>query len=75
VTSFLFVYGTLMDGRRNGLLRKIGAQLVGRGSIRAKFYDLGEYPGAKPDRRCQVKGELYRLVSPAKDLALLGRLH
>lgn len=60
-----------MGGQRNNLLASIGAPFVARGSIQAKLYDLGEYPGAKPDHRHQVKGELYRLTDPVKALALL----
>jgi gamma-glutamylcyclotransferase (GGCT)/AIG2-like uncharacterized protein YtfP len=69
----LFVYGTLMEGQRNDLLSQIEASFVGRGTIQAKLYDLGEYPGAKPDHRNQVKGEVYRLTRPAEALALLDR--
>lgn len=64
--EFLFVYGTLMGGQRKDLLAKVGATFFGRGTIRAKLYDLGEYPGVKPDHRHQVKGELYRLTTPVK---------
>ena len=71
MSSFLFVYGTLMGGHPNDLLTKIGATFVARGTIQAKLYDLGEYPGAKPDHRHQVKGELYHLANPVKALALL----
>jgi len=68
---FLFVYGTLMRGQQNELLRHCEAALVGRGTIQAKLYDLGEYPGAKTDHRQQVKGELYHLPNQPKTLALL----
>ena len=71
MSSFLFVYGTLMSGHRSDLLTRIGTTFVARGSIQAKLYDLGEYPGAKPDHRHQVKGELHRLTYPVKALALL----
>lgn len=67
----LFVYGTLMGGLGEDLLKNLGAQLMGKGTIRANLYDLGDYPGAKPDHRHQVKGELYRLPSPVKALAFL----
>jgi gamma-glutamylcyclotransferase (GGCT)/AIG2-like uncharacterized protein YtfP len=69
--EYFFVYGTLMEGQRNDLLSQLRASLVGRGTIQAKLYDLGEYPGAKPDHRHQVKGELYRLAKPAQHLTLL----
>jgi len=60
-----------MEGQRNDLLFQIGASLAGRATIQAKLYDLGEYPGAKPDHQHQVKGELYRLTRPAEALTLL----
>ena len=68
---FLFVYGTLMRGFREDWRQKLGAEFIGRGTIRANLYDLGDYPGAKvlgaePGRR--VSGELYRLRHP--ELAL-----
>ncbi len=62
--SFLFVYGTLMRGFHEDLQEKVGAKLVGEGTIRAKLYDLGDYPGAKlagSSSENLVKGELYRL--------------
>jgi gamma-glutamylcyclotransferase (GGCT)/AIG2-like uncharacterized protein YtfP len=65
--AFLFVYGTLTKGFREDWQRKVGAEFVGRGSIRASLYDLGDYPGARvagaePGQR--VSGELYRLRVP-----------
>jgi gamma-glutamylcyclotransferase (GGCT)/AIG2-like uncharacterized protein YtfP len=75
-TPLLFVYGTLMRGFREDWQRKVGAELVGRGTIRANLYDLGDYPGArvagaKPDRR--VIGELYRLRDPELALETLDK--
>jgi len=63
----LFVYGTLMKGFREDWQRKVGAEFVGSGTIRANLYDLGDYPGAKvvgaePGHR--MSGELYRLRDP-----------
>ena len=68
---FLFVYGTLMKGFCDDWQRRVGAEFVGRGTIRASLYDFGDYPGARvlgaePGRR--VRGELYRLRDP--ELAL-----
>jgi len=60
-----------MRGQRNDALSQLEASLVGPGTIQAKLYDLGEYPGAKPDHHHRVKGELYHLPDPAKALALL----
>ena len=53
---------------------KVRATLVGRGSIRAKLYDLGDYPGARQNGASsarQVKGELYRLRDAQNAIRLL----
>jgi gamma-glutamylcyclotransferase (GGCT)/AIG2-like uncharacterized protein YtfP len=63
-SPFLFVYGTLMQGFHGELQRRVRAELTGVGTIRAKLYDLGSFPGAKLSGNGpghQVKGELYRL--------------
>ena len=67
----LFVYGTLMGGGRDALLTKVEASCEGRGAICAKLYNLGEYPGARPDHKHIVRGELYRLAQPRKALLVL----
>jgi gamma-glutamylcyclotransferase (GGCT)/AIG2-like uncharacterized protein YtfP len=64
---FLFVYGTLMRGLHEHWQEKVGAKLVGEGTIRARLYDLGDFPGAKLAHNGSgyyVKGELYRLSDP-----------
>jgi gamma-glutamylcyclotransferase (GGCT)/AIG2-like uncharacterized protein YtfP len=75
-TPFLFVYGTLMKGLGEGWLAKLGAELVGQGSIGGRLYDLGDYPGATPDgneSRHRVKGELYRLADPELAMRVLDQ--
>jgi gamma-glutamylcyclotransferase (GGCT)/AIG2-like uncharacterized protein YtfP len=75
-SPLLFVYGTLMKGFHEDWQRKVGAEFVGRGTIRASLYDLGDYPGArvlgaKPRQR--VGGELYRLRNPKLALRILDK--
>lgn len=75
-SSRLFVYGTLMKGFHEDWQRKVGAEHVGEGTIRAGLYDLGDYPGArvlgaKPGQR--VSGELYRLRDPKLALRILDK--
>jgi len=75
-TPLLFVYGTLMRGFREDWRRKVGAEFVRRGTIRANLYDLGDYPGARvpgaqPGQR--VSGELYRLRDPRLALKILDK--
>jgi gamma-glutamylcyclotransferase (GGCT)/AIG2-like uncharacterized protein YtfP len=60
-----------MKGFREDWQRKLGAEFVGRGTIRANLYDFGEYPGARvvgAESGRRVSGELYRLRDP--ELAL-----
>src|SRR5208337_285487 len=63
-----------MKGFREDWQRKVEAEFVRRGSIRANLYDLGDYPGARvlgaePGQR--VSGELYRLRDPKLALKTL----
>jgi pyruvate carboxylase len=72
----LFVYGTLMKGFREDWQRKVGAEFVGQGCIRASLFDLGDYPGARffsaePGKR--VAGELYRLRDSTLALRILDK--
>jgi gamma-glutamylcyclotransferase (GGCT)/AIG2-like uncharacterized protein YtfP len=63
-----------MKGFGEDWQRKVGAELVGRGTIRANLYDLGDYPGARvvgAERGRRVSGELYRLRDPQLALRIL----
>lgn len=63
--THLFVYGTLMNGMEaEALLADKGARPIGRGKIRGKLVDLGEYPGAirSAEPGDVVFGELYELA-------------
>jgi gamma-glutamylcyclotransferase (GGCT)/AIG2-like uncharacterized protein YtfP len=69
-SSLLFVYGTLQRGfSRHRFLKAARAQFLSRGTIRARLFNLGDYPGATPSRHPgqRVQGEVYRLPKP--DLA------
>ena len=44
--------------------------LVGEGRIAGRLLDLGSYPGAVPDARREVHGELYRVSDPVRWRAL-----
>ena len=75
-TPLLFVYGTLMKGFREAWQRKVGADFVGQGTIKAHLYDFDKYPGAKDSRADpgqRVRGELYRLRDPELALEMLDR--
>jgi gamma-glutamylcyclotransferase (GGCT)/AIG2-like uncharacterized protein YtfP len=76
--TYLFAYGTLLTGTGSRgidrILRTHG-QDRGRGQIRARLYDLGDYPGAVATvaRGDRVTGRLYRLRAPERALARLDR--
>ena len=72
-SPFLFVYGTLLQGLRDDVLKRVGAKLVGTGRIQGKLYDFGRYPGAKANirRSDRVRGEVLRLPDPENALAIL----
>ena len=72
-SPFLFVYGTLLSGLRDDLLRRVRARFVGTGTIEGKLYNLGPYPGAKLSRNStdRVRGEVHRLPNPEQSLGVL----
>lgn len=61
----IFVYGTLRSdaGVREAELLTKNARALGKGTVHARMYDLGEYPGIElsDDERDVVVGELYEL--------------
>lgn len=59
----LFVYGSLMRGME-AHPRLRGARLLGEGTVRARLFDLGAYPGAVPGAGV-VKGEVWELEEGA----------
>ena len=65
-TTYLFVYGTLMQKHDNPYSELIQAnsQLIGKGFIYAKKYDLGAYPGIKicTTKTHKTTGELYKII-------------
>jgi gamma-glutamylcyclotransferase (GGCT)/AIG2-like uncharacterized protein YtfP len=72
----LFVYGTLMKGFREEWQRKVGAEFVAHGTIKASLYDLGNYPGARQfiaEPSVRVSGELYRLRDSTLALRILDK--
>jgi gamma-glutamylcyclotransferase (GGCT)/AIG2-like uncharacterized protein YtfP len=72
----LFVYGSLRRGfDAQGLMRRLGARYVGKGTVHGRLFDLGQFPGAvkAPGSSAQVAGELYYLPSPARALKSLDR--
>ena len=71
--QYLFVYGTLKRDLRKHVLPEVDENLefVGETTINGKLFDLGEYPGAVPDERSKIKGEVFRLLRPRKVISVL----
>jgi gamma-glutamylcyclotransferase (GGCT)/AIG2-like uncharacterized protein YtfP len=68
--DLLFTYGTLMRDFRLHRLLDGRARYIGRGQVKGRIIDLGSYPGALPDARGTLHGEIYRIVDPALWTAL-----
>lgn len=68
----LFVYGTLRRDSSHPMARFLAtrAEWVGRGTVAARLYHLGRYPGIVPPERDEdrVTGDVYRLPADAEDL-------
>lgn len=77
----LFVYGTLRRGfPLHASLRSASPRFLGKGSIMARLYDLGDFPGAVRSRvpTERVEGEIYELQDPTsqlKELDLIEEFH
>lgn len=73
--EYLFVYGTLMSSITHPMSEYLSsnANLVGKGCIAGKLYDLGEYPGliGTEDKKSQVFGEIFDICGK---VALLRRI-
>ena len=77
MTDLIFVYGTLRSGfSRHRILRRVGASIVGWGSVQGELWDLGFFPGARPSDRPKTRiiGEVYRLRNPDRALAVLDTI-
>jgi gamma-glutamylcyclotransferase (GGCT)/AIG2-like uncharacterized protein YtfP len=73
--NLLFVYGTLLPECNLSISTQFleDAEFLGHGYVFAKLYDLGDYPAMVLDITYEHKvfGQIYRLHSPKKTLALL----
>jgi gamma-glutamylcyclotransferase (GGCT)/AIG2-like uncharacterized protein YtfP len=68
----IFAYGTLdKTAIFRDLVSSGRARFIGNGRIRAKLYDLGEYPGAVEHKRGYVHGRLYEVKGIDEVLPLL----
>jgi gamma-glutamylcyclotransferase (GGCT)/AIG2-like uncharacterized protein YtfP len=63
-SSYLFVYGTLLDDRNEfGAYLKDNCSFYKKAKFKGKLYDIGEYPGAVPDPHngAFVFGSIFRM--------------
>ena len=76
-TDILFVYGTLMRASGHPAALRLACQSlpIGPGSISARLYKIGSYPGAVASNKSQdsVHGDVVKLLRPAATLAWLDR--
>ena len=73
MTDYLFVYGTLTKNNKPNFELMINKmEYVGRGKIRGKLYDLGEYPGVIEHQDGYVFGEIYR-INDSKTLSMIDK--
>jgi len=73
----LFVYGTLRRGfELHHQLARLGARFHTEAKVPGRLFDLGRFPGARPDDREQewVHGEVFELRQPAADLEVLDEV-
>jgi gamma-glutamylcyclotransferase (GGCT)/AIG2-like uncharacterized protein YtfP len=73
--DLLFVYGTLLPECNVSISTQFleETEFLGQGYVFAKLYDLGDYPAMVLDitHKHKVFGQIYRLHSPKKTLAIL----
>jgi len=73
-SNYLFVYGTLLDEQNEfSTYLKQNCSFYGKGKIKGRLYDLGEYPGAILDYvdSNYVHGSVFKLKDSAEVLMRL----
>jgi gamma-glutamylcyclotransferase (GGCT)/AIG2-like uncharacterized protein YtfP len=74
--ELLFVYGSLRRGfGAQGLMRRLRARYLGKGSVEGQLFDVGRFPAAvkAPRSRMRVVGELYRMPSANRSFLRLDQ--
>jgi len=75
--DLLFVYGSLRQGfLLHHHLRRLRAERLGAGRVRAELFSVGQFSGARPSRMLgkTVSGELYRLPAARSALRVLDEV-
>ena len=73
----LFVYGSLLSGFKSQAYEYISRffNLIGKGKVKGKLYDMGEYPAAIPSNDDGfIQGELYQIKNEAEFSWAIGQL-
>lgn len=74
-TTFLFVYGTLLEKSNNDMSKFLNAhaEFVGKGYFNGKLYDVEEYPGAVLSKNIndKVYGSIYEISNAEKVFKVL----
>ncbi|WP_158993278.1 gamma-glutamylcyclotransferase [Mucilaginibacter sp. L196] len=66
--NYLFVYGTLLnESNEFAIYLKQNCNYFGKGKLKGRLYDLGEYPGAIPDEN--YPGYVYGSICELKNTA------
>ena len=75
MVRFLFVYGTLRSEFDNPHARflRAGAEFAGKATAKGSIFRIKHYPGFCLEPAGTVRGELYRLHTPAVTLDVLDR--
>ncbi len=70
---YLFVYGTLQPEFQNPVTQFLleNAEVVGKGFIFGKLYDIGDYPGVIIDNNSKVFGTIFKVKNEDSVLAIL----
>lgn len=68
--DLLFVYGTLRSAFDNPCARMLRAEgrMIALATASGSVFQMGHYPGWRPDPPGEVHGELYRLADPTRTL-------
>ncbi|HEX9752565.1 MAG TPA: gamma-glutamylcyclotransferase family protein [Methyloceanibacter sp.] len=73
----LFVYGTLRAGSAHPMAHRlrVGARLIGKGSVPGLLYDFGSWPGAffGPEEKYRVIGNVFALGRSSRLLTDLDK--
>lgn len=62
VGNKVFVYGSLKSGHHANHIMRNHADFITDDRIEGSLYNLGAFPGYKPEGSCMVRGEVYEVL-------------